>query len=177
MWLIYWKEKKRAKDKMNRKKKVDQTHLCPPQGKSIIYQFLDKTIANCLCGHCKSPSSFSNTIGSVSTLLFVITSAHTLLGPVVLMLRLVDHTLCLDQLYSCTAIMLSSLCTPVRHFVVTSANNLFGLVCFTTWHYIHTFVVHTLCLDQLYCCTFILKSSLCSLGDCVHNCTVHLYTR
>ena len=63
------------------------------------------------------------------TLLFVVTSAHTLLGPFILMLRLVDQTLCLDQLYSCTLIMLSSLCTPVEHFVVTSENTLLGPVC------------------------------------------------
>ena len=69
----------------------------------------------------------------------------------------------LVQLYSCTVIMLSSLCTPVEHFVVTSAHTLLGPVCCTTWHYLHTLVVHTLCFDQLYCCTVILYSSLCSL--------------
>ena len=39
----------------------------------------------------------------------------------------------------------------------------------------HTLVVHTLCSDQLYCCTFILYT----LGQsyCVYNCTVQLYTR
>ena len=35
--------------------------------------------------------------------------------------RLVEYTLCFDQLYSCPVIMLSSLCTPVGLFVVTSA--------------------------------------------------------
>ena len=85
-----------------------------------------------LYGHRKGHSPFSTPIGSVYTLLFVVESADTLLGPFILMLRLVDQTLCLDQLYSCTVIMLSSLCTPVQHFVVTSAHTLLGPVCCTT---------------------------------------------
>ena len=63
------------------------------------------------------PQFVFHPIGSMYSLLFVVMSAHTLLGPFILMLRPVDQTLCLDQLYSCTIIMLSSLCTPVRHFV------------------------------------------------------------
>jgi hypothetical protein len=39
--------------------------------------------------------------GSGYTLLFVVMSAHTLLGPFILMLRLVDQTVYMDQLYSC----------------------------------------------------------------------------
>jgi hypothetical protein len=85
-----------------------------------------------LCGHRKGHSPFLTPIWSVYTLLLVFTSAHTLLGPFILMLRLVDRTLCLDQLYSCTIIMLSSLCTPVRYFVVTSAHTLLGPGCCTT---------------------------------------------
>ena len=66
--------------------------------------------------------------------------SHTLHGSVV-------------QLYSHNCIQL---CSPVRHFVVTSAHTLLGPVCCTTWHYpLHTLVVHTLCFEQLYCCTFI----------------------
>jgi hypothetical protein len=72
---------------------------------------------------------------------FVVTSTRTLYGPFILMSRLVDNTLCLDQLYSCTVIMLSSLCTPVRHFVVTSAHTLIGLICCTTWKDLHTLVI------------------------------------
>ena len=112
-------------------------------------------IPNFLCGHRKGHSLFSTPIGSVYTLLFVVTSAQTLLVPFIHMLRLVDQTLCSDQLYSCTVIMLSSLYTPVQHFVVTSAHTLLDPVCCTTCQYLHTLVVHTLCLDQLYCCTFI----------------------
>jgi hypothetical protein len=48
----------------------------------------------------------------VYTLLF----EYTLLGPFILMLMLVDQTLCLDQLYSCTVMIVSSLCTPVHYF-------------------------------------------------------------
>jgi hypothetical protein len=114
-----------------------------------------KEIPNFLCGHRKGHSPFLTPKGSVYTLFFVVTSAHTLLGPFILMLRLVDQRVYLDKLYSCTVIMLSSLCTTVRHFVVTSAHNLLGPVCCKTCHYLHTLVVHTLCLDQLYCCTFI----------------------
>jgi hypothetical protein len=47
-------------------------------------------------------------IWSVYILLLLVTSAHTLFGHFILMLRLVE-------LYSCIVIMLSSLCTPVRH--------------------------------------------------------------
>ena len=65
-------------------------------------------------------------IGSVYTLFFVVTSAHTLLGPFILMLRLVDHTLCLDQLYGVTLVLLSSLCTHVPHLFVTRAHTLLG---------------------------------------------------
>ena len=32
----------------------------------------------------------------------------------------------------------------------------------STNHYLYTLVVHTLCLDQLYCCTFLLYSRLCT---------------
>ena len=31
-----------------------------------------------------------------------------------------EYTLCLDQLYGCIVILLSSLCTPVWHFVINS---------------------------------------------------------
>ena len=89
-------------------------------------------IPNFLCGHRKGHSPFLTPIGSVYTLHFFITSAHTLLCPFIIMLRLVDHTLCLDQLYSCTVIMLSRPCTPVRHFVVTSAHTLLRPVCCLT---------------------------------------------
>ena len=73
----------------------------------------------------KNANSFADTAKATAR-------AHTLLGPSILMLRLVDQTLCFDQLYSCTVIMLSILCTPVRHFVVTSAHTLLGPVCSTT---------------------------------------------
>ena len=52
-----------------------------------------------------------------------------MLDSFILMLRLVDHTLCLDQLYSCTVIMLSSLCTPVWHFVDTTYTHLWCTHC------------------------------------------------
>ena len=91
-----------------------------------IYVNLIIKIPNFLCGHRKDHSPFSTQIGSVYTLFCVVTSAHTLLGQFILMLRLVEHTLCLDQLYSVTDIMLSSLCTPVQHFVITSAHTLLG---------------------------------------------------
>ena len=48
---------------------------------------------------------------------FVVTSAHTLLGP---------FTLCLNQLYGVTVALLSSLCTHVPHFVVSSVHTLLG---------------------------------------------------
>jgi hypothetical protein len=51
---------------------------------------------NFLCGHRKGHSPSLTTIGSLYTLFFVVTSAHTLLGPFILLLRLVDHKLCLD---------------------------------------------------------------------------------
>ena len=59
---------------------------------------------------------------------FVITSAHSLLGSVILMLRHVEYTICLDQLYGCTVILLSRLCKPLRNFVVTSAHTFLGPV-------------------------------------------------
>ena len=49
--------------------------------------------------------------------------------------------------------------------------------CMAFYCYYSTLVVHTLCLDQFHCCTFIHKSSLCSLLDSEYNCTVQLYTR
>ena len=65
---------------------------------------------------------------------FLLSRVNTLCfaDSLILILRLVDQTICLDQLYSCTIIMLSSLCTPVQNFVVTSAHNLLGPVCVTT---------------------------------------------
>ena len=56
-----------------------------------------------LCGHRKGHSPHSTPLGSLYTLLFVVTSAHTLLGPV--------------SLYSYSVIMLSGLWL----FIVTSA--------------------------------------------------------
>ena len=41
------------------------------------------------------------------------------------------QTVYLDQLYSCTVVMLSSLCIPVRHLFVTSAHTLLGPVSYT----------------------------------------------
>ena len=38
------------------------------------------------------------------------------IGPEILMFRLMEYTLCLDQLYGCSVILLSGLCTPVWHF-------------------------------------------------------------
>jgi hypothetical protein len=67
-------------------------------------------------------------IWSVHTLFFLVTSAHTLLGPFIVLLKLMDQTLCLDQLYNCAVIKLSSLCTPVHHFVVSSSHTLLGPV-------------------------------------------------
>ena len=66
-------------------------------------------------------------------------------------LRLADHTLCLDQLYGVTVVLVSSLCTHVPHFVVTSAHTLLGpdILMFRL-------VEYTLCLDQLYSCTVIM---------------------
>ena len=114
-------------------------------------------------------SLFLSLIGSVYTFLFVVTSAHTLIGPFILMFRLLDQTLCLDQLYSCTVIMLSSLCTPVRHFVVTSAHTLLG-----PFILMLRLVDQTLCLDQLYSCKVIMLSSLCTpvrhiVKSCYYN--------
>ena len=54
-----------------------------------------------LCRHRKGHSLFLTPIGSVYTLFFVVMSAHTLLGPFILILRLVDQTLRLDQFDSC----------------------------------------------------------------------------
>ena len=56
-------------------------------------------------------------------------SAHTFLGPFIIMLRLEDHTRCLIQLCSSSVIMSLSLCTPV----------LYGIL---------LLIVHTLCLAQ-----------------------------
>ena len=39
---------------------------------------------------------------------------------VILMFRLVEYTLCSNLLYDCTVILLSSLCTPVWHFVIVN---------------------------------------------------------
>ena len=60
---------------------------------------------------------------------FVVRRACTLLGPFIIMLSLEDHTLCLEQLYSCIVKLLSCLCTHAWHFIVAT--------------------VHTLCLAQL----------------------------
>ena len=64
--------------------------------------------------------------------IFVVTSAHTLLGPVILTSGLVEHKLCFDQLCGFTFVLLSSLCTPVLHFVITS------------YTYVQTCGIHTL---------------------------------
>ena len=96
------------------------------------------------------------------------------------------HIICLAHSYVCWGLWIthfawiisSSLCTPVWHFVLTSAN-LLGPVCCTSWQYLHTLVVHTLCLDQFYCChIYTLDHSLFTLGLCtqlhctVYNCTL-----
>ena len=79
-------------------------------------------------------------MGLVYTLLFGVTSAHTLLGSVIVLLSqhvsllLLVNTLCLAQ------------------FAI---------------HYVPTLLVHALCLDQLYWFIFMFYSSLCSVGDCV----------
>ena len=67
-------------------------------------------------------------------------------------------------------------CTQLVQMECTSVYT--TLHCCTTVHYLHTHVVHTLCLDQLYCCTFILLSSLCSLVlyRFLYRYTVLLYT-
>ena len=98
------------------------------------------------------------------TLHFVGRSAHTLLGPFILMLRLVDHTLCFDQLYSCTVIMSSSLCTPVRHFVVNSAHTLLRPVCCLTLP-THTRGAHTVLGSVVLLYIYTLVQSL-------YNCTL-----
>ena len=74
---------------------------------------------------------------------------HTLLGL---------HTLCLAYSYSCTFIMLSSLCTHVPHFVVTRAHTLLGPVHQYTKYYqslhfywiLHYFKIHSHCTCQVY---------------------------
>jgi hypothetical protein len=43
-------------------------------------------------------------------------------------MRLVEQILGFDQFYSCTVVLLSSLCTPVCHFLNTSAHTLLGPV-------------------------------------------------
>ena len=78
-----------------------------------------------LCGHRKGHSPHSTPLGSLYTLLFVVTSAHTLLGPTsfysysVIMLSVTSaHTLLGPvSLYSYSVIMLSGLWL----FIVTSA--------------------------------------------------------
>ena len=90
--------------------------------------------------------------------------SHTLLGTVV-------------QLHSQIVIM--SVYTCMTFYCCNSIHTLLGPVAIrlTTWLYLHTLVVHTQFLDQLYSSTFILKFSLCSLLDRLHNCNVYLYTR
>jgi hypothetical protein len=148
----------------------------------------------------------------VYTSLFVVTSAHTLLGQFILMLRLVDQTLFLDLLFICVQskrypfcvhlygillLLVQTLClsqvvvqldTTYTHcawisctavhlyfspvsvhsgtvyktalYNCTLASAILAFVLSTNHRrasiYLHTLVVHTLCLDQLYCCTFIL---------------------
>ena len=80
--------------------KVAQMYLLDSSGK----------IQNFLCGHSKGHSPFLYPIGSVYTLLFVVMSAHTLLGSVCCttwhyLHKLVVHTLYLVQLYCCTFIL------------------------------------------------------------------------
>jgi hypothetical protein len=78
-------------------------------------------------------------------------------------LWLVDQTVWLDQLYSYAVIMLSSLCTPVRHFVVTSAHTLLGPVC-------------NLTLPKHICGAHIVFGSVVHSGNvyttAVYNCTL-----
>ena len=50
------------------------------------------------------------------------------------------------QIY-CTQLLLTD-CTPVYTTVH----------CFKSWRYVNTLAVHTLCLDQLYCCTSVLST-------------------
>ena len=89
-----------------------------------------KKIPNFLCrlrkGH--SPFLYPNRVYVHFT--FVGMSAHTLLGTFILMLRFVEYTLCLDQLYGVTVVLLSSLCTHVPHFVVT----IHTLLCPDLWN-------------------------------------------
>jgi hypothetical protein len=87
-------------------------------------------------------------IWSVYTLLFGVTSAHTLLGSVILLL-----------------IQNGSLLLLVKKLCLAQF----------TIHYVSTILVHALCLDQLYWFIFIFYSSLCSVGDCVVY-TTALYT-
>ena len=99
--------------------KYKYTVLCSP-----VYKVQGVTkISKFLCGHRKGHSPFLTLLGSVYTYLCVVTSAHTLLGPFILILRLI---LCLDQLYSCTVILLSSV-------------NLYDIL---------LLLVHALCLAQ-----------------------------
>ena len=90
--------------------------------------------------------------------------SHTLLGTVV-------------QLHSQIVIM--SVYTCLTFYCCNSTHTLLGPVAIrrTTWLYLHTLMVHTQFLDQFYSCTFLLKFSLFSLLDRLHNCTVYLYTR
>ena len=113
------------------------------------------------------------------TLLFVVTNAHTLLGPFILMLRLLDQALYLDQLYSCTVIMLSHLCRPVWHFAVMGAHTLLSPICSTPWHHLRLLsCAHTVLGSAILLYIYTLVQSLFSLGMwSVNNCTVQLYTR
>ena len=137
-----------------------------------------------LCGHRKGHSPHSTPMGSLYTLLFVVTSAHTLLGPTslysysVIMLSVTSaHTLLGPaSLYSYSVIMLSGLWL----FIVTSACTLLGPVCCVL---IYTYLIlpkHFLCTH----CAWISSTTvhLYFSPASVHswtvlNCTVKLYTR
>ena len=67
---------------------------------------------------------------SQSTLNYVYFTPASLIAPLLKCnhrsINSMSNTPCLDQLYGCTVILLSSLCTPVRHFVITRAHTLLG---------------------------------------------------
>ena len=135
--------------------------------------------AKFLCGHLKGHSPLFTPVGSLHTLFFVVTSAHILLGPFTLMLRLLDQALYLDELYSCTVIMLSHLCRPVWHFAVMGAHTLLSPICSTPWHHLRLLsCAHTVLGSAILLYIYTLVQSLFSLRMwSVNNCTVQLYTR
>ena len=124
-----------------------------------------------LCGHRKGHSPCLTLIGSVYTLRFIVSSAHTLLGPFILML------------------MLGSFVQQYSHNVIQSVNNCTAFYCCQCTHFaqpsllykltlpIHTRGAHTVLGSVVLLYMYTLVQSLFTLWDCVHNCTVQLYTR